>query len=308
MTSCRSRQDRSRADRSTTDRMIGLLLRGLGIALCSAVAAQAPPRVVLVQTANPAPVRAAATAAQRALTEQGLVVDTVEIAPRRLLPIPEGTGPIVAIGAAALHYTVRRSHERPVFYGLVANQQLPRTAPDFDLRGVAVESSVLDQMLVIKQAQPNARRLGVLDSEPDVLVQELHRGAQELGMELVLGADPSELIRADIDMIWLGHATTLEQPPLTRMLLLHGVRSGVPVIAPVPALVVSGAPIGLGMSPEGHGRQIAALVKDHLAGLPVPRLTRPELELHVNDRTMRACGMRLQRVPARVVHHGRPNP
>lgn len=270
------------------------------------MAQQPSARVALVHTPDPAPVAAAARAVVDAMAESAVAMDRIEIRPQRPVPIPDGEGPIIAVGAIALHYVARHAGTRPVFYCLVAQHQVPRHAMALDLHGVAVESTLIDQLSVIKAAQPGLTRLGVLESEPEMFVRELQRDAEQLGLDVVMGEDGAALIRADVDLVWLGHASTVNDPPTTRMLLLQGIRARVPVVAPVPSLVIAGAPLGIGMSPEGHGRQVATLVVDHLAGVAAPRFSRPELELHVNDRTMRACGIRLRGAPAQVVHHGSP--
>jgi putative ABC transport system substrate-binding protein len=180
-----------------------------------------------------------------------------------------------------------------------------------NMTGVTLQIPLDRQFATLHSVLPHRKRIGVLyDPEKTAhLVDEAHRQAQALGLEIVARQVRSEkevpaVLRAllpQIEALWLMPDSTVLTEDSLSFLLGTALDANVPVIGFSSELVRSGALVGLSVNSEDIGRQAGLLAKEILNGraLPSSAPVSPErLRLVLNLKTARFLGIT---IPPEVV-------
>lgn len=171
-----------------------------------------------------------------------------------------------------------------------------------------VSAAYLDQPFeryldLIKRALPRMTKVGVLLG-PEALGQRtvLAKAAVERGMQLVIGAVPRpdamyaslRAVLAEADVLLVLPDSAVADANGLQNLLITAYRHRVPVVTYSPALVKSGATLGLYASPSQIGKQVAGMLKGlpSAANWPAPRWAEG-YTVTINAQVARSLGLDL---------------
>ena len=179
---------------------------------------------------------------------------------------------VVAVGTkAALFCHQHLPAPALLTYCMIADPSGAGLTKGRQAHGLSVTVALEDQVKLIRQSLPKARSLGVLyrsDVQHDghllgrmrkAVPKEWHLKAIDVTQHESMAEAIEALFQQDIDIIWTFPDSSLYKTTTVRSLLLASVRKRVPVFGFSPQFVRAGALIGVGVSPETQGRQVARL-------------------------------------------------
>jgi ABC-type uncharacterized transport system substrate-binding protein len=230
---------------------------------------------------------------------------------------------VIAIGTPAARWLQKQLPAAvKLVYCMVSNADDAGLMVGRDSWGVTMEIPLADQISVIAQALPNARKLGMLyhsDTAEGRRSVELMAKALPEGWRLEtvavneqpsVGAAIDALAQKNIDIIWTSTDQKIYDTPAVRALLLSALRTKTPVWGFSPAFVRAGAVIGAGVEPAAQGRQAAGVALEALAGkcTAADKATPPrEFQIAVNLIVAKQIGVEIpQPLIIKAAHVYRP--
>jgi ABC-type uncharacterized transport system substrate-binding protein len=242
---------------------------------------------LIVLSADKPPYRQAEKGFVDAFTATGAVAHTVLLDDftTRTVPVVENT-PVVAIGTPAAVWLHDHARQARVVYCLVSDPVGAGLNGRPIIGGIPADIPLGDQLAVIREALPRARRLGMLyrgDQERSVELVSAFRQVLPMGWELeAVAIDQHDgpataidaLLAKPIDLVWTAPDTAIFGEATIRTLLLTALRRRIPVFGFSPAFVRAGGLIGVGINPTTLGAQAGALLlrlqaETDVAGAPV---------------------------------------
>lgn len=231
---------------------------------------------------------------------------------------------IVTLGTQASRMAVDHAGDTPVLFAMVANPIdngiLPRR-PRAGQRvcGVTTDVDPAEQFEVLKEALPEAKRLGVIycPQYTQATVAAGVRAAGDAGLDLVrLPVEPyrvapaiERLYARKVDVLWTVTDPGVMVPASARKILTRTLKSDTPVIGFSPAMVRAGAVLGFGIRPRRIGRQAGdiahALLRQGKPPADVHLVYPEDVTLHVNPTVADRLRVRLPAsLPARAERTG----
>lgn len=268
--------------------------------LLSLAAAARGEAILIVLSGDADPYNQAAAALQESPQLKGQAFETRQLAEViAAKSLPSDTHVVVAIGSqAAVWLKGQLSADQHMVFCMVADAEGLFSARDLEgpanICGVSTDIKPANQLAIIREAMPKARRMGLLyDSRNERSVRLLRRAQGEMleGTELVAvdvaghksaGQAVEALFEKRIDVAWTMPDSAVYDTATTRTLLLRAIRSSTPVFGFSPAFVRAGALLGVGVEPAGQGRQAAEIVASLLAGRHREEVLDPQPVLAVN--------------------------
>jgi putative ABC transport system substrate-binding protein len=219
----------------------------------------------------------------------------------RELPASPLPSALITLGSAATQLAMARAEASPEWARVpMLAGLLPRDGFNaiWKRPPAWVSAAWLDQpferyLELIRRALPRLHRVGVLlGPATQGLRPALAKAAADRGLQLVVGsvnqADemyPSlRAVLADAEVLLVLPDRTVGDPTALQNMLITAYRQRVPVVGYSPALVKSGATLGLYASPAQVGRQLAAMLKPPIAASNWPAVV-------VNEQVSRSLGL-----------------
>jgi len=219
---------------------------------------------------------------------------------------------VVAIGLKAAVFARDHLPRVPIVYCAVQNPEEHDLAGAW-ITGVRTEVTPEDELQALRQAVPDAHRIGFFYGPVAGarLLASARAAAAASGLELVEApvADLGELARtardvcAHVDALWMPADPVLAAPEAFHFLLELSLRTRRPLFVFSDALVRAGAYAGLEPDYERAGERAALAVRrirsgEHAGDIPVAR--EREARLVINQATAKAMGREVPRLPASV--------
>jgi putative ABC transport system substrate-binding protein len=219
---------------------------------------------------------------------------------------------IVTLGTEASKVAADHAGDTPVLFAMVANPVdngiLPRQ-PHAGQRvcGVTTDVDPAEQFRVLKEALPEAERIGVIycPKYTEATVSAADDAAREADLDLIrLPVKPYrvapaiERLRAkDADALWTVTDPGVMVPASARKILTSALKGRLPVFGFSPAMVRAGAVVGFGIDPRAIGRQTGdiahALLHEGKAPADVHLAYPRQVQIHVNLDVAERIGVRL---------------
>jgi putative ABC transport system substrate-binding protein len=227
----------------------------------------------------------------------------------RELPASPLPSALITLGSAATQLAMARAEASPEWARVpMLAGLLPRDGFNaiWKRPPAWVSAAWLDQpferyLELIRRALPRLHRVGVLlGPATQGLRPALAKAAADRGLQLVVGsvnqADemyPSlRAVLADAEVLLVLPDRTVGDPTALQNMLITAYRQRVPVVGYSPALVKSGATLGLYASPAQVGRQLAAMLKPPIAASNWPASRPAEgFTVVVNEQVSRSLGL-----------------
>lgn len=252
---------------------------GILVMLGVFVAASAT-EVVSVISSDAAPYRAAHEALVQRLGKDGHQVRSVSMEALAANGLPALGQPacVVAIGSPAAVWLHGKKPPIPLVYCLVSNPERAGLLTPPAAFGVTTDIPLTDQLMLLREALPEAKSIGLLfrQGDPDSQRQtDALRALLPVDMileSIAIDQQPSPAAAIDallarrIDLVWTSPDSTIWNEATVRSLLLTALRRKIPVFGFSTAFVRAGALVGVGLDPANQGAQAAMVVIDHLAG------------------------------------------
>lgn len=218
---------------------------------------------------------------------------------------------IVAVGTAALKGVqdlhIRTARPPPMLAVLIPRLAFERTADPMRVRAGSLSAVFLDQtparqLDLIRLALPEARRIGILLSgETKAHVPALEAAGRERGLHIVGslveqgGLYPAlQSLLPDVDVLLALPDPMVFNSQTAGSILTAAYRRQVPLAGFSPAYVKAGALLALYSTPAQVGRRGGELLRQALAGRPLPTSQSPrEFKVEVNQNVARSLGLAL---------------
>ncbi len=216
---------------------------------------------------------------------------------------------VVALGSEALRQVLQREASAPIVAGLIPRAGVERILREVPRRGsAAVAALYLDQPLgrqveAVRQALPQARRMGVLVGEESSGQQgAISAAARQRSLEVSFGnvsaaGGMSAAVRTaleDVDVLFGVADTQVFNSATLANILLTAYRARIPVVAFSPAYVRAGALMAVFSTPAQIGAQLGQITRSVLAGATAPPGQYPgEFSVLVNEHVSRSLGLEL---------------
>jgi len=251
------------------------------------------------------PALAAYTFTERTVT--GMEVDA-------LIEWLDGQRPdlIVTLGTEASKIAAVHARQTPVVFAMVANPIdngiLPRRAHAGQLVcGVTTDVDPGEQFAVLKEALPQARRVGVIycPQYTEATVSAGGEAARRAGLDLVrLAVEPYRVAPAierlhgeGVDALWTVTDPGVMVPASARKILTSALKARLPVLGFSPAMVRAGAVVGFGIEARTIGRQAGdiahAILREGKTPADVHLVYPHKVTRHVNLGVAERIGVRL---------------
>lgn len=221
-------------------------------------------------------------------------------------PLPSA---LITLGSAATQLAMARAEASPEWARVpMLAGLLPRDGFNaiWKRPPAWVSAAWLDQpferyLELIRRALPRLTRVGVLlGPATQGLRPALSKAAADRGLQLVVGSvsQPDDMypslrgVLADAEVLLVLPDRTVGDPAALQNTLITAYRQRVPVVGYSPALVKSGATLGLYASPAQVGRQLAAMLKPPIAATNWPASRAAEgFTVVVNEQVSRSLGL-----------------
>lgn len=231
--------------------------------------------------------------------------------------IDTSTSIIITIGTEAAQWA--RDHapvEATIVGCLVADFESAGLTTGRTVHGVLAGVPAADQLALIREALPEARRIGVPfnpgSPRGQVMLDALRAAAgTQWSIETVEVAKPDAfadavqmLIAKRVDIIWTMPDSSVYNQSTIRTLLQHSLRAKVPVYGFSVPLVKAGALLGAGVDPQTQGDQAAELALSIVAsGTSSRRVENARHETAVNLAVAKQIGVRVSSsISGRATH------
>lgn len=185
----------------------------------------------------------------------------------------DGASAWVAIGPRTLAYLAPLApRHMPLYHALSPAGTIAETSGSATLAGVTSDVSPGEQVRLMLEARPRAKRLGVLyrnggRGEPArtrTLRRHLPPGVQLVARDLDGGSGDidaiRDVLRSRIDFLWLLPDANVYTSAIVRTTLTEALREGVPVFGFSERVVLAGCLLGVGIDPARQGERVARLV------------------------------------------------
>ena len=212
----------------------------------------------------------------------------------------------IAVGArSAKALATSIPESSPLLYCMVSSPErlglLDRPATG----GVRADVSPATQLALLHRAFPKAKTIGVLFRNSSAVSRSaLQRAAATTpdGVRLVtvdvdakgsITAALDALFRSQIDTLWTIADPAVFNAASVRATLLRSLQEQIPIFGFSMPLVRAGAAIGVNVSPEAQGRQVAAIAAKVLqdpTGAAVSQQMEPSIEVVVNSVVLKRLG------------------
>ncbi|MFO8014756.1 MAG: ABC transporter substrate binding protein [Phycisphaerae bacterium] len=219
---------------------------------------------------------------------------------------------VVTLGTEASKVAAVHAGNTPVLFAMVANPIdngiLPRRShPGQLVCGVTTDVDPAEQFKVLKQALPEAERVGVIycPQYTEATVAAGARAAADAGLDLArLPVEPYRVAPAiqrlhekDVDALWTVTDPGVMVPASALKILTSALKARLPVLGFSPAMVRAGAVVGFGIDPRAIGRQAGDIAHALLREGKTPKdfhLVYPgQAAVHVNLQVAERVGVRL---------------
>ena len=211
---------------------------------------------------------------------------------------------IYVVGIWALQAVEREKVTIPIVYSMVLNP--PAVVDAKNVTGASMNPSVEETFKILKQLNPNLRKVGTLYNPKTTgfLIEQAKAAAKEMNVELVsievdsprdaIGA-LGKLRRQSVDVVWVLPDRHVVAPTVLEQILLFSFRARVPVVGLSERHAEMGSLISVSFaSSEDIGSQAGELAKQISAGRAVDQLaftTARKLEVVVNLKSARKLGI-----------------
>lgn len=213
---------------------------------------------------------------------------------------------IYAVGPFALQALERANAKTPVVYSMVLNP--PAVSERKNVTGASMNVSVEETFRVLKELNPNLKRIGTLFNAKTTgfLIERAAAVAKELKIELVsievnsprdAIASIGKLQKESVDVIWVVPDRNVVAPQVLEQILLFSYRQRVPVVGYLDRHAEMGSLLSISFaSSEDIGSQAGELAKQFLAGKPMDGLTfttARKLNVVVNLKSAKNLGIKV---------------
>jgi putative tryptophan/tyrosine transport system substrate-binding protein len=216
---------------------------------------------------------------------------------------------IFAVGVWALQVVVGRPSSVPVVYAMVLNPPSIIGTESRNITGASTNVPVEQPIWLLKQLQPQVKRVGVIFSRAKTgyLMTRAQAVARSEGLELVAReiSSPRDAVGAlesfgdGIDALWIAPDETVLSQNIVQQMLLFAYRRKIPVVGLSDRHAEMGALFALSYaSSEDVGRQAGELAQTILGGraaADVPYTSARKLFLTVNLRAAHKLGLEIPR-------------
>ena len=278
--------------------------------------------VLIVLSGTAQPYQDAEAALRDRLKSQGERLTTVQLAkisadPKALASDPRA---VVAIGTEAAAW-VHKNSEPPTLmvYTMVSDPQGLGLEQGNRAFGVSVEVPASEQLAIVTEALPKARKVAMLVREGGAservaadLRHALPSGWYLEVVEIRSSESASQAIERMLglkpDIVWTAPDASVYDAATVRALLLAALRQNVPVFGFSPQFVRAGALLGTGIDPAEQGRHAGEIVLERLrpdAPARAAEAAAPRFQIAVNPVVAERLGISLPRSllqRAEVVH------
>jgi putative tryptophan/tyrosine transport system substrate-binding protein len=216
---------------------------------------------------------------------------------------------IFAVGVWALQAVTGRPSSVPVVYAMVLNPPSIIGTETRNITGASTNVPVEQPIWLLKQLQPQVKRVGVIFSRAKTgyLVTRAQAVARNEGLELVVReiSSPRDAVGAlesfgdGIDALWIMPDETVLSQSIVQQMLLFSYRRKIPVVGLSGRHAEMGALFALSYaSSEDVGRQAGELAQAILGGqaaADIPHTSARKLYLTVNLRAAQKLGLEVPR-------------
>jgi len=211
---------------------------------------------------------------------------------------------IFAIGNKAAQVAKMNIFDVPIVFSLVINpEQYGLTGGN--ICGVSLDVSPQDQLKMLKEVAPSARKVGVIynPAKNENIVYDAKSVARNLGLEIIAKkaitrADVSEAIddlSGRIDAFWMIIDPLVANRAVLKRLLLFTLTERVALMVPAEAFVKEGGLLAADVDYLSIGRQAGEIANQILVSAGTPRSigvkTPSDVGLVVNLKTARTIGL-----------------
>lgn len=253
--------------------------------------------VTIVVSSDAAPYVAAQTAIEDRLAGYGHTTRRLPLSKLMHGRPPTFDGmTIIAVGTPAATYLQQhRQSSTSLIYCLVADPTAAGLGTGLPTYGISATVSVTTQFVLIAEALPEARSIGMLyraDVPTSVRHLEAARAALPAGWRLQeIAIDRSgsiagaidDLLHRDIDIVWTAADRAVYDRTTVRSLLLAALRHKIPVFGYSLSFVRAGALLGIAIDPAQQGVQAAGLAHDLIVRRSADPNRPPAFEIAVNS-------------------------
>ncbi len=228
---------------------------------------------------------------------------------------------LITVGTPATRSGMQYAGNLPLIFTLVLDNptgQGANSTLDQPASGVTLMVPLRDQLQMIRQALPEARRVGLLHSRSSAaLYSSVARQADELGLRLeprvISGErDVPDALRSllpNVDVVWMPPDNLVYDSRIIRFILLECFQNSVPIVAASRAVAEAGTPLALGVDYADIGRQTAEMALRRLSGAETGlRVVGPRrVQLYINDFVASSLGLNIPKAvrdKAVVVRNG----
>jgi ABC-type uncharacterized transport system substrate-binding protein len=255
----------------------------------------------------------AAASAAAEIERLGVGRGNVVVRPWREFAVSASPTPhlIIAVGNQARQGIIASADKTPllaVFAPRSGDESTLGNVRGRDYSEVLLEQPPGRQMAALRLALPERRRIGILFGPGSRRDEETYRqAAKAAGVELVIGrVDSADMLGRILQRTLEDSDVLLAVPdPLVfngaslQNILTAAYRQRVPMVAFSPAYVRSGALLALYSTPAQVGRQAGEMVRNFLAGRPLPPPQPPQdFVISINADVAQALGLPLQAADA----------
>lgn len=309
------------ADIRTTTRFFLKAFAFLSAVCCTFGAARssnAPREVLVIPSSSAAPYQAAETSLRNQLKSAGVQVSSramTDISGADLKALSSSaTTILVALGTESAQRLKTASATPSFVYCMVADPEGAGLSDAVSIDGVTTDVSSADQVAVIREAFPNARRLATLFRSNEAKSRDRFEDARRampagmslIGVDLANEESVNSALKAMLgtkpDVIWTLADSKVYDTGTIRALLKASLAAGVPVFGFSSQVVRAGAPVGVGIRPDDQGEQAARLVLDRVNGTggggPTAGdhgITAPRVRISLNSTVVDRLGLNLPR-------------
>ncbi len=229
---------------------------------------------------------------------------------------------LVTVGTPASRSALQYAGNTPLIFTLVLDNPAASDANSSPSRtgdGITLLVPVREQLQMIRQALPEARRVGLLHSRSSAAIYKAAAGqAEEQGLRLeqrmVNGErDVPAALRSLlplVDVVWMPPDNLVYDSRIIRFILLECFQNSVPIVAAGREVAEAGTPLALGVDYADIGRQTAEMALRRLSGRggQVSDIQPPRrVLLYINDLVASSLGLNIPKAvrdKAVVVRNG----
>ncbi|MFZ4575794.1 MAG: ABC transporter substrate-binding protein [Phycisphaerales bacterium] len=267
-------------------------------------------KVTIVISGDQAPYATAADAVDRTLTRNSLTatrVSNAELTNERLSSVAPGEV-LIAVGTEAALRLHKEAPEGVRVVYCMSSDSRELSAGRKSTRGVVTDVPIAEQVKLLTQALPKARRVGVIyrsSGARSAALKAQLEGALPDGMSVVaIDVDHEtsvadairQLIASQPDVLWTAADSSVFNSTTVQALLKEAIAAKVPVFGFSTQLVRAGAIVGVGVRPEDQGDRAGALAVEAASAAAAgdaPIREGPKVRVAVNTLVAERLGFEL---------------